>query len=123
MRKKFEDLVIVHMFPAFFAYTGLRTQVGLVHGLQNWFSCIVIIGTAALGKFGGSYVAARLTGTNWRDSASLGILMNTRGLMELIVLDIGLDLHVISPTMFAMLVLMAVVTTLATTPVLHLLRR
>jgi Kef-type K+ transport system membrane component KefB len=74
---------------------------------------------ASVGKFGGSSVAARLTGLPWRESTALGILMNTRGLMELIVLNIGLDLKVISPTLFAMLVIMAVVTTFATTPILH----
>jgi len=78
---------------------------------------------ASIGKFGGSAAAARLSGLDWRDSASLGVLMNTRGLMELIVLNIGLDLKVLSPTLFAMMVIMALVTTLATTPILHLLQR
>ena len=78
---------------------------------------------ATFGKFGGSTIAAKLTGLNWRDSAALGILMNTRGLVELIVLNLGLDLHVISPTLFAMLVIMALVTTFMTTPILHLLTR
>jgi hypothetical protein len=80
----------------------------------------LIIAVASLGKFGGGAIAARLTGLNWRDSAALGVLMNTRGLMELIVLNIGYELNVISPTLFAMLVLMALVTTFITTPVLHL---
>jgi Kef-type K+ transport system membrane component KefB len=118
---KLEDLVVVLLLPAFFAFTGMRTQIGLVHGLSQWLVCAVIILVASLGKFGGSYVAARITGLGPRDAASLGILMNTRGLMELIVLNLGLDLHILSPTLFAMLVLMAIVTTLATTPVLHAL--
>src|SRR5262249_5153431 len=80
---------------------------------------IILVATA--GKFGGTLAAARLTGLPWRESAALGMLMNTRGLMELIVLNIGLDLRVISPTLFAMMVLMALVTTMATTPILHLL--
>jgi Kef-type K+ transport system membrane component KefB len=80
----------------------------------------MIIMVATLGKFGGSLAAARLTGLGWNHAAALGILMNTRGLMELIVLNIGLDLGVISPMLFAMLVIMAVVTTLATTPLLRL---
>ena len=80
--------------------------------------CAAIIAVATLGKFGGTLAAARIMGLGWRDSASLGILMNTRGLMELIVLNIGLDLGVISPTLFAMMVLMAIVTTMATSPVL-----
>ncbi len=122
IKQKFEDLVVVLFLPAFFAFTGLRTQIGLVHGLRDWLVCLLIIGVASLGKFGGGSVAARLTGLDWRQSASLGILMNTRGLMELIVLNVGLDLGVLSPTLFAMLVIMAIVTTLATTPVLHALK-
>jgi Kef-type K+ transport system membrane component KefB len=117
---KLEEFVVVMLLPAFFAFTGLRTQMGLIHGDQ-WLICGLIILVACAGKFGGSAIAARLTGMSWRDSASLGILMNTRGLMELIVLNIGLDLKVISPTLFAMLVFMAVVTTFATTPVLDAL--
>lgn len=117
--QKFEDLVVVLFVPIFFAFTGMRTQIGLVHGWFEWAACLVIILVASLGKFGGAFAAARLTGLDWRESTALGILMNTRGLMELIVLNVGLDLGVISPTLFSMLVLMAVVTTLATTPILH----
>jgi Kef-type K+ transport system membrane component KefB len=120
--QKLEEFVVVMLLPAFFAFTGLRTQIGLIHGDQ-WLICGLIILVACAGKFGGSALAARLTGMSWRDAASLGILMNTRGLMELIVLNIGLDLKVISPTLFAMLVLMALVTTFATTPVLDALNR
>lgn len=120
---KLEDLVVVLFLPAFFAFTGMRTQIGLVHGTSQWLLCGVILATASIGKFGGSFVAARLAGLGNRDAASLGILMNTRGLMELIVLNLGLDLHILSPTLFAMLVLMAVITTFATTPILHLLTR
>src|SRR5213076_153333 len=94
---KLEDVVVVLLLPAFFAFTGLRTQIGLVNGLSEWMLCGLIIVVASLGKFGGSAVAARLTGLGWRDSAALGVLMNTRGLMELIVLNIGLELKVISP--------------------------
>jgi len=121
--QKLEDLVVVLMLPAFFAFTGMRTQIGLISGVDNWIVCGVIIVLACLGKFGGSALAARLTGLDWRDSASIGVLMNTRGLMELIVLNIGLDLKVLSPTLFAMMVIMALVTTFATTPVLHLFGR
>lgn len=116
---KLEDLVTVLLLPAFFAFTGMRTQIGLVSGVGEWLVCGLIILVATLGKFGGTFAAARLTGLDWRDSAGLGVLMNTRGLMELIVLNIGLDLKVISPTLFAMLVLMALATTVATTPVLR----
>jgi Kef-type K+ transport system membrane component KefB len=116
---KLEDFVIVFLLPAFFAFTGLRTQIGLVNGARNWIFCVLIILVASAGKFGGSAFAARWNGLSWRDSSALGILMNTRGLMELIVLNIGLELGIISPTLFAMLVLMALATTVATTPILH----
>ena len=119
---KIQDLVVVLLLPAFFAFTGMRTQIGLVKGLDEWLVCGLIILVASLGKFGGSSVAARITGLSWRQAASLGILMNTRGLMELIVLNVALDLGALKPTLFTMLVLMAVVTTVATTPVLHLLK-
>ncbi|HEU4407314.1 MAG TPA: cation:proton antiporter [Polyangiaceae bacterium] len=117
------DLVTVLLLPAFFAFTGMRTRVGLVSGAEQWALCGAITLVASLGKFGGSSVAARLAGLDWRDAASIGILMNTRGLMELVVLNIGFDLGVISPSLFAMLVLMALATTAATTPVLQLLQR
>jgi Kef-type K+ transport system membrane component KefB len=120
---KLHDMVTILLLPAFFAYTGMRTQIGLVSGLSSWLLCGLIIVVATVGKFGGALVAARLSGLHWRMSASLGVLMNTRGLMELIVLNIGLDLGVISQTLFAMMVLMALATTLATTPILHLLNR
>jgi len=121
INSKFEDIVVVLFLPAFFAFTGLRTQIGLLNNLHDWLICLVIIGVASLGKFGAATVAARLSGIAWRDSASLGILMNTRGLMELIVLNVGLDLGVLRPALFAMLVIMAVVTTVATTPILQIL--
>jgi Kef-type K+ transport system membrane component KefB len=121
LTSKLEDIVVVLLLPAFFAFTGMRTQIGLVSGIENWLVCGLVILVACTGKFGGSMIAARLSGLGWRDSASLGVLMNTRGLMELIVLHIGLDLRVISPTLFAMLVIMALVTTFATTPILQLL--
>lgn len=121
--RRLEDLVTVLLLPAFFAFTGMRTQIGLVSGIENWLWCGVIIAVATLGKFGGSCLAARLSGLGRRDSSALGILMNTRGLMELIVLNIGLDLKVISDRLYAMLVIMALVTTMATTPVLQWLDR
>jgi Kef-type K+ transport system membrane component KefB len=123
LTSKLEDFVIVFMLPAFFAFTGLRTQIGLLTHGREWMFCFLIILVASLGKFGGSSIAARLSGFNWRDASVLGVLMNTRGLMELIVLNIGLELHVISPALFAMLVIMAIATTLASTPILHLITR
>jgi Kef-type K+ transport system membrane component KefB len=119
VRSKLEQATVLLILPAFFAFSGLRTEVGLVHGFQAWLICVLIIAVASAGKFGGSLLAARLTGSSWQEAASLGVLMNTRGLMELIVLNIGLDLGLISPTLFTMLVLMAVITTMATTPILQ----
>jgi Kef-type K+ transport system membrane component KefB len=118
---RLHDVVTVLLLPAFFAFTGMRTQIGLVSGTEQWMLCGAIIVVATAGKFGGTLIAARLTGLGWRTSASLGVLMNTRGLMELIALNIGLDLGVISPALFAMMVLMALVTTMMTTPLLQLL--
>ncbi len=123
LTRKLEDTVTVLLLPAFFAFTGMRTQIGLVSGFEDWAWCGVIIVIATLGKFGGTYVAARITGLDSRESSSLGILMNTRGLMELIVLNIGLDLQIISPTIFAMMVIMAVVTTMITTPIFRYINR
>src|SRR5262249_5275400 len=120
---RLEDLVAVLFLPVFFAYTGLRTEVGLVAGWSNWLWCGAIILVACAGKFGGTIAAARFTGLGWRDASALGVLMNTRGLVGLIVLDIGLDLGVISPRLFTMLVIMAIVTTVMTTPTLHLIVR
>jgi Kef-type K+ transport system membrane component KefB len=119
--RKLYEVVTVLLLPAFFAFTGLRTQIGLVSSGGEWLMCGVIVLVATLGKFGGAFLAARATGQGWRDAAAVGSLMNTRGLMELIVLNIGLDLGVISPTLFAMMVIMALVTTMATAPMLHFL--
>ncbi len=117
--KRAHDLTTVLLLPAFFAITGMNTRIGLIDGWRNWLMCGAIVVVATVGKFGGTLAAARLTGLDWRTSASLGVLMNTRGLMELIVLNIGLGLGVISPTLFAMMVLMALATTLATSPALR----
>ena len=117
VRHRLEDVVVVMFLPVFFAFTGMRTQIGLVSSGGDWLMVGAIVGVATLGKFGGTLVAARFSGLGWRESSGLGILMNTRGLMELIVLNVGLDMHVLSPTLFAMMVLMALVTTFATSPV------
>lgn len=121
LRARMEDLVLVLLLPAFFAYTGMRTEIGLLHSAQDWLVCLLIIAVATAGKFGGSFVAGRLVGLGWRESGAIGILMNTRGLMELIVLNLGLEMGVISPAVFAMFVLMALVTTFTTTPILNLI--
>ncbi|MCP3099150.1 cation:proton antiporter [Myxococcus sp. K15C18031901] len=119
--EKLEDVAVVLLLPIFFAFSGLRTQVGLLNTPESWVTCGVIILLACVGKFGGSAVAARMTGLRWREAGAIGVLMNTRGLMELIVLNLGLDLGVISPTLFTMMVLMALVTTFMTTPLLRLI--
>jgi Kef-type K+ transport system membrane component KefB len=120
LRHRMEDLVVVLLLPAFFVLTGMRTQVGLIHGTSQVLFCGLIVLVACAGKFGGSTLAARVAGISWRDSTCIGALMNTRGLMELVVLNIGLDLGVISPRLFTMLVLMAVITTVMTSPLLSL---
>ena len=118
---RLEDLVVVLLLPAFFVITGLRTDIGLLHGAGQWLLCGAIIVIASAGKFGATAMAARLDGARWRDAAVLGALMNTRGLIELIVLDIGLGMNIISPALFTILVLMALFTTIATTPILDFL--
>ena len=121
LAERVEPVIGTVFLPVFFAYTGLQTNIGLVSGAELWLICAAIIAAAVVGKLGGSAITARVTGMPWREAAALGALMNTRGLMELVVLNIGLELGVISPTLFAMMVLMALVTTCMTTPLLHLL--
>jgi Kef-type K+ transport system membrane component KefB len=116
---KFESVTVVLLLPLFFAFTGLRTRIGAGGGRAFWVYTAIVIVVAIAGKLGGSMLAARLAGTPWRDAASLGILMNTRGLMELVILNIGLDIGVISQALFSIMVLMALVTTFMTTPLLE----
>jgi Kef-type K+ transport system membrane component KefB len=118
-----QHVVGVLLLPAFFAFVGMRTQIQLVDRAEQWLWCGAIIAVATLGKFGGTILAARGAGLLWREGAILGTLMNTRGLMELIVLNVGLELGVISPTLFAMLVIMALATTMMTGPLLSLLSK
>ena len=120
LEARFTDVVVALLLPAFFAFSGLRTQLALVHGTTAWLSCGLVVLTASAGKIGGVFAAGRALGMPNRDAATLGALMNTRGLMELVVLNVGLDLGVISPAVFAMFVVMAIVTTLATAPLLAL---
>lgn len=117
-----EAPVGILLLPAFFAFTGMRTRIDLVSGAGDWMLCAIIVVAATAGKFGGTFLAAWFSGMAARDAAGLGALMNTRGLMELIVLNVGLDLGVISPALFSMLVLMALATTFATAPLLKLIR-
>lgn len=115
LASKLADMTVVLLLPLFFAFTGLRTSIGLISG-DLWAVCGIVIAAAVAGKWGGSMVAARITGMGWREATAVGVLMNTRGLMELVILNVGLDIGVISPTLFAIMVLMALVTTFMTTP-------
>jgi Kef-type K+ transport system membrane component KefB len=115
---RFETITVTLLLPLFFAFTGLRTNIGLVKGPEMWMYCGLIVLVATVGKLGGSTLASWLTGMPVREAAGLGTLMNTRGLMELVILDIGLDIKVISPALFSMMVIMALVTTFMATPLL-----
>ncbi len=117
---KFQDLTVVLFLPVFFAFTGLKTSIRLLNDADLWGYCAIIIATAIAGKLGGAMLAARATGMAWREAGAVGILLNTRGLMELVILTIGLEAGIISPTVFTMMVLMALVTTIITTPLLQL---
>jgi Kef-type K+ transport system membrane component KefB/nucleotide-binding universal stress UspA family protein len=117
--EKLEDVVVILLLPVFFACSGLRTDLGLMNTPTAWIECAGIIVVACAGKFGGSLVAARVSGLTWQQSSAIGILMNTRGLMQLVVLNIGLELGVISPELFAMMVVMAIATTIMTSPALE----
>lgn len=119
--EKVEDVSVILLLPLFFVFTGLNTQVGLINDVYLWKVTAAIIAVAVIGKFLGSALAARFVGQNWHDSLTIGALMNTRGLMELIVLNIGLELKVLTPEVFTMMVIMALVTTFMTGPALNLL--
>jgi len=119
--EKVEDVALVLLLPLFFVYTGLRTEIGLLNDPYLWKVTGMIILVAVVGKFIGSAIAAKYVGQNWKDSLSIGALMNTRGLMELVVLNIGYDLGVLTPEIFAMMVIMALVTTFMTGPALDLI--
>jgi len=121
--EKVEDVSMVLLLPLFFVFTGLRTQIGLLNEPYLWQVCLAIIAVAVIGKFAGSALAARFVGQSWKESLSIGALMNTRGLMELIVLNIGYDLGVLTPEIFAMMVIMALITTFMTGPALDLINR
>jgi Kef-type K+ transport system membrane component KefB/nucleotide-binding universal stress UspA family protein len=116
---KLEDFTVVFLLPLFFANAGLRTSLGLIDNPEMWGFFGLIMLVAVAGKFGGSTLSARITGLSWREASALGVLMNTRGLMELVILTIGLEIGVISPALFTMMVMMALVTTAMTTPVLQ----
>jgi Kef-type K+ transport system membrane component KefB len=120
LRERVETFSSVLLLPLFFAFTGLRTQIGLLNDSWSWMVCAGLVVVAITGKLGGSMAAARWTGMSWGDSFSLGALMNTRGLVELIVLNLGYDLGILSPRIFTMMVIMALTTTFMTGPLLQL---
>ena len=120
---RLEHFAALFLLPLFFAFSGLRTHVGLLNDATSWLVCLAIIGVATLGKLGGTMFTARLTGMDWHHSFALGALMNTRGLVELIALNIGYDLGILPPRIFAMMVLMALVTTFLTGQFLNLADR
>lgn len=122
LKEKLETFSTAALLPLFFAFTGLRTQIGLLNDLESWLWCAVIILVAIAGKLVGSMLMSRWTGMSWTNSFSIGVLMNTRGLVELVVLNIGYDLGILSGRIFAMMVLMALVTTFMTGPLLSLVQ-
>ena len=118
---RFETITVTLLLPLFFAFTGLRTNIALLKDPEMWMYCGLIILVATAGKLGGSTLASRLSGMPLREAVGLGTLMNTRGLMELVILNIGLDIGVISPALFSMMVVMALVTTFMAVPLLDLI--
>ena len=122
MTEKVEDVSLALFLPLFFVSTGLRTELGLLDSPELWTMCGIFILVAIIGKFGGTLVAARFVGETWKDSLYIGALMNTRGLMELVVLTIGYDMKILTPPIFVMLVLMTLVTTFMTTPLISLIQ-
>ena len=123
MMEKVEDIALVFFLPLFFAYTGLHTEIGLIDTPELWIICLLFVVVAVVGKFGGCALAARLVGESWKDSLTIGTLMNTRGLMELVALNIGYEMGVLPPSIFVILVIMALVTTFMTTPLLNPIER
>ncbi len=119
LRRRLEAFASVLLLPLFFAFTGLRTQIGLLDDLDGWLACAALIAVAIAGKIGGTMIAARITGMSWADSFALGAMMNTRGLIGLIVLDLGYELGILSPRVYSMMVLMALLTTFMAGPLLQ----
>ncbi len=118
MNDKVEDVSLALFLPLFFASTGLRTEIGLLNTPELWIMCMVFIAVAIITKFGSAYFSSRFVGENVRDSLYIGALMNTRGLMELVVLTIGYEMGILTPAIFVMLVIMTLVTTFMTTPLI-----
>jgi Kef-type K+ transport system membrane component KefB len=123
VHRRLNDFITVFFLPIFFTYTGLRTDVGSMSGASIWLFCGLVLVVAMAGKFGGCTLAARWSGLPWRESSIIGVMMNTRGLMELIVINMGYDLGIIPKNVFFMLVFMAVFTTYMTAPLLRVMIR
>jgi Kef-type K+ transport system membrane component KefB len=121
LRVRLDMIVSVLLLPLFFALTGLRTRLDLLNDASTWLWAGIVLVAAVAGKMGGAALAARWTGQSWRDAAALGALLNTRGLVELIVLNIAYNVGAFSPTLFTMMVIMALLTTMGTTPILNML--
>jgi Kef-type K+ transport system membrane component KefB len=113
--------VTLFLLPLFFAATGLRTSIALLSGAEMWFYCALVVAVAIIGKVGGTMIATRASGLGWRESGAIGVLMNTRGLIGLVVFNIGLEIGVISPAFFTILVVMALVTTFMAGPLIELI--
>lgn len=121
--KKIHDISIILFLPVFFALSGLRTSIALLNTTDLWVIFLIILVLAIAGKLISSALASRISGLNWHDSIAVGILMNTRGLIELIILNIGYDLGLIKPALFTILVLMAITTTFMTGPLLMFIQK
>lgn len=120
MIERIEDLVVVILLPLYFTFSGLRTDIGSLSNGKSWGLVVLVITTACVGKIAGATLAAKLLKNSWRESFTVGILMNTKGLVELIVLNVGLDVGVLNTEVFTIFVIMALITTFMTTPLLHL---
>jgi len=118
LRDRLESVTLVLLLPLFFAYTGLRTSIALLNSVELWLLCGLIVMVAVGSKLLVSGAIVHASGMPWRESLAVGVLVNTRGLVELVILNVGLDLHILSPTLFSMMVIMALVTTLMTTPLI-----
>jgi len=118
-RERFSEFVLVAMVPIFFTNTGLNTEIGSLKTVAAWWGCALVMLAAVAGKLGGCFIGARLTGQPTRDSACIAALMNTRALMALVAINIGLDLKLLSRELFTMLVIMALLTTAMTGPLLR----
>ena len=118
-RDRFSGVVLVAFVPVFFTNTGLNTKIGGLQTSEAWFACALILAAAVAGKLGGCYLGARLTGSTPREAGSIAALMNTRALMGLIAINVGLELKLLTPELFTMLVIMALATTAMCGPLLR----